>query len=699
MTQRKFPYPSAPANVPASITDPSLAFKKQVSGVMGSILFFLVVYIVLFLCALGLVAASIAGGIAIMGALRGLYGILIGIGLIGVGIMVMIFLVKFLFAVTRFDRSDSFEITEEEQPQLFAFIRTLTTETQTVFPKRIYISPDVNACVFYDSSFWSMFLPIKKNLQIGLGLVNALNLSEFKAVMAHEFGHFSQRSMKLGSFVYQVNRVIYNMLYQNSSYGNILQGWANINGVFAFFASITVRIIQGIQWVLRQVYSIVNKNYMSLSREMEFHADAVAASVSGGNNLVNALRRIELAGVGYNVVIEKYQDLLKEKKLGKNLYPDQRIVLHQLAKENQLQLEEDLPVVDSKSFESQQFSRVNFKDQWASHPTTDEREKHLKSLNVDVPADTQSAWVLFENRQSLQESATDKIFEAVDQTELVRIDNRAFAEVYGRDESFYNLPEKFNGFYHGREITLLDEVDIHPLDPSSGYDYQKIFNSDNAQLIKKINGAVNDIELLKAIAEKQIETKSFDFEGKKYHYSEATALQQKIESEKKLWEDELASLDKLAVQFNLSEALNQSQASADALKQKYVDYFNGRKESNAYLEQVNKMLGELRPIFAGETQPIETINSQIDHLKNESEPAFKAVLNKWLKEGVFSQNPVLAGKIEAFLQANYAYFSGTSFFENELSDLYNLINDVWGERFKYQFAIFKALVERHPEQK
>jgi Zn-dependent protease with chaperone function len=37
-----------------------------------------------------------------------------------------------------------------------------------------------------------MFLPIKKNLQIGLGLVNSLNVSEFKAVMAHEFGHFTQ---------------------------------------------------------------------------------------------------------------------------------------------------------------------------------------------------------------------------------------------------------------------------------------------------------------------------------------------------------------------------------------------------------------------------------------------------------------------------------------------------------------------------
>src|SRR5688572_17166397 len=150
-----------------------------------------------------------------------------------------------------------------------------------------------------------MFLPTKKNLQIGLGLVNAVNVSEFKAVMAHEFGHFSQRSMKLGSFVYNVNRVIYNMLFENTSYGRSLEKWGSMHFLFAIFATITAAIVRAIQYVLRQMYGLINKNYMSLSREMEFHADAVAASVSGSDNCISALRRIELAGNAYGVLIEK----------------------------------------------------------------------------------------------------------------------------------------------------------------------------------------------------------------------------------------------------------------------------------------------------------------------------------------------------------------------------------------------------------
>src|SRR5688572_8351939 len=131
-----------------------------------------------------------------------------------------------------------------------------------------------------------MFLPTKKNLQIGLGLVNAVNISEFKAILAHEFGHFSQRSMKLGSYVYNVNKIIYNMLYDNRTYGKALEGFANVSGYFAIFANLTSWIISGIQSILQQVYGVVNKSYMSLSRQMEFHADSVAAYVSGGDHLV-----------------------------------------------------------------------------------------------------------------------------------------------------------------------------------------------------------------------------------------------------------------------------------------------------------------------------------------------------------------------------------------------------------------------------
>jgi Zn-dependent protease with chaperone function len=128
-----------------------------------------------------------------------IFMVIVGLGLMCLGISVIYFLIKFIFVRSKDENASRVEITENQQPRLFAFIRQLSKETHTPFPKKIFISPDFNACVFYNSGFRSMFLPVRKNLEIGLGLVNSINASELKAVIAHEFGHFSQRSMKLGS--------------------------------------------------------------------------------------------------------------------------------------------------------------------------------------------------------------------------------------------------------------------------------------------------------------------------------------------------------------------------------------------------------------------------------------------------------------------------------------------------------------------
>ena len=149
------------------------------------------------------------------------------------------FLIKFLFKSHKVERSHFLEIHKEDEPKLFGMIEEIVQSVGTQFPKKVYLSPDVNAGVFYDSSFWSMFLPIRKNLNIGLGLVNTITEQELKSILSHEFGHFSQSSMKLGSYVYNVNQIIFNLLYNNQSYDKMLMAWANANGFLGFFVAFT----------------------------------------------------------------------------------------------------------------------------------------------------------------------------------------------------------------------------------------------------------------------------------------------------------------------------------------------------------------------------------------------------------------------------------------------------------------------------
>ena len=298
------------------------------------------------------------------------------------GVMVLIFLVKFIFNRRKVDRSNMMEIKEKDHPQLFDFIKRINKETDTKFPKKIYLTQDVNAAVFFDSTLLSMFFPVRKNLMIGLGLVNVVNVSELKAIIAHEFGHFSQKSMKLGSYVYNVNHVIHDMLYNNDSYGNLLDKWAHMSGIFAIFANITIGIVRAIQAVLQATYRVVQKSYSGLSQQMEFHADTVAAYVSGSAPLITSLYRLEAADLAYNNLFSKYNQWAAQSIKPDNLYPQFTQVMHHFANVFKIPVENGLPQVTEDSLQYFNQSKLVIKNQWASHPSTEDRAAHLNSLGL-----------------------------------------------------------------------------------------------------------------------------------------------------------------------------------------------------------------------------------------------------------------------------------------------------------------------------
>src|SRR5205823_3701652 len=86
-----------------------------------------------------------------------------------------------------------------------------------------FIVPDVNAAVVTHTGFASLFWPTGKDLLIGLGLVNMLNLSEFKSVLAHEFGHFAQRSTRLSGYVYTILNLFQGMVFARDWFDDALE--------------------------------------------------------------------------------------------------------------------------------------------------------------------------------------------------------------------------------------------------------------------------------------------------------------------------------------------------------------------------------------------------------------------------------------------------------------------------------------------
>ena len=192
-------------------------FKKQTVKAILSILFFILVYLIMVVVAIELMILCVWGGIMLIVAFPRFITLLIGLGLASLGILVLFFLLKFIFKSHKVDQSGLIEVNETDEPALFSLIRDVATNVGTRFPKKVYLSSDVNAGVFYNHNFWSMFFPVRKNLRIGMGLINTTSEIELKAILAHEFGHFSQKTMAVGSYIYNVNQIIYNMLYDGKN--------------------------------------------------------------------------------------------------------------------------------------------------------------------------------------------------------------------------------------------------------------------------------------------------------------------------------------------------------------------------------------------------------------------------------------------------------------------------------------------------
>ncbi|MRG47219.1 M48 family metalloprotease [Chitinophaga sp. SYP-B3965] len=656
-------YPPNPLNVSPELTAPAASFKKQVFKVIGAIFLFCLVYLLLLALAVGLAAACIFAGIFLITSLPKFITILIGLGIIGLGVMVIIFLVKFVFAKQNAEKPERLQVFENEHPALFAFIRQLTKDTNTPMPKKIFLVPDVNAAVFYNSSFWSMFLPVKKNLEIGLGLVNVLNLSEFKMVLAHEFGHFSQSSMKLGSYVFTMNKAIYNMLYQNDGYDKALQGWADIHGIFAIMAAITVWIARGIQKVLRDMYGVINLQYMSLSREMEFHADAVAVSVTGSNIATSAMRRIEYVGHGMTYCINKTGELAEKNAALQNMFEMQREVNLYFANVHTIEVENGLPAISNEYLASFTNSRLKYKDQWATHPSMDEREERFQAARVDNTPDHRSPWILFSDPAALEEKMTQHYF-AINYPNVEvkeRMDSVTMIQKLKEHNGLYQFPTDFNEFYDNRTFQKIEEGRTVQI-PAT---FAELYAPEVVNRVKRYFRNQIDLAYLKAIERKELDVKYFQFDQSHYNRKEAEKVITDLEKEVNEGGEWLMDIDYAAYLFHL-------QKDAD-LSKVYAEIVALQEEKTAFEAISEKITNRISYIYRVQQFTIEGLRSELGALKDEEQP-FKDHLDKLLRSGIVvpAIDDTFQTDASAFLEKSISYIVDDQARGTEIVALFNL---------------------------
>ena len=672
----------------------SADFKNNLTKAIFSIVFFIVVYLILFLTGSLISLFAIFLGFIMMSDNLGFITIMLGLGVIGMGIMVFIFLIKFIFKRNIVDRSHLIEIKAADEPRLFALLQEIVDETHTQFPKKVYLSSSVNAGVFYNSSFWSMFFPVRKNLEIGLGLVNGVSEAELKAILAHEFGHFSQGSMKVGSYVYHVNQVLYNLLYENGTFNLWLQRWGSISVYFGIFIWLGSQFIKVVQWILGKIYDLVNLSYMGLSRVMEFHADEVAARVVGSEPMITGLSRLEFLDTVFSDVLDHYGSKIAACIKTQNVYPQHRFVMQFLAKTYKYPIQNELPQIDSNNNPYNK-SKLVINNQWASHPDTSDRVKALKTLGIPATAlEQQPADHLFEQLPLWQTQLTQILFKGVDyQTTPQDEDLPSFQEDYLANYEKNSFSNFYNGYYDQyNPVNLeLDELlapaDTTDLAPSGSV----LFGPSTIDLMYGASALENDLALLESIRKREYVVKTLDYAGEKYKLREIPQLIVRLQQELDGVKTKIKTQD-LAI-FRYFYALAQKTSGAETLVQHYKTLIEYNR-SFAEKQQLGREL-QFRVQFIQEETPFKVIENNL-RLFQEWEEKLKTALAQMLEEPIYQAalSPELRAYFQQYCEKQWQYFIHPAYDDDALAVLFACINGYGRVLLDTYFNLKKDLLNR-----
>ncbi len=453
----KIPYPPTPDDVPDELTDRPPDLVRQEWFLLAGLMAFLVLYI----------SAVLLFGFATLWCVLniGRYHVFSFTGIVLFG-LTFLMLVKNLFRHVEPEFTEfKIELKERDQPRLHAFVRRLCEETGAEEPRAIWVIPDVNASAVCPLRLKHLFVAPKYELCLGLGLINCLNLSEFKSVVAHELGHFTQ-----GGFVHNygmaVRGIVGNILHGSDWFDAFVQWLKNCGGPMAILG----HTLGAMLWLLRAItaglFNLIARQEFQIARAHEFHADLVGASVAGSDAAVLGLFKTKHADDFFNYALDELRRAADHKLYTSDLYFHQHAIADIYRKKKKEPKKGIPPAIDGPKggrkvqvFDPDDEEDGNPEDY---HPSGYEREENVKNDFIEAPMDTRSPWLLFDDPADIRGRMTQRFYRVVYKTgkNAATADPRKVQKFIDEENAETTYDAKYEGSYDDR---IIDPGDLDEL--------------------------------------------------------------------------------------------------------------------------------------------------------------------------------------------------------------------------------------------
>jgi len=289
-----------------------------------------------------------------------------------VGIITTFFLFKPLLS-RRPKEEEALTLSETDAPTLHAFVRRLCTVLRAPMPSRIEVDLQVNASARLRRP-WLSLVTSDLSLRIGLPLVAGMNVRQLSGVLAHEFGHFTQRlGMRLYFLIESIRYWFARVAYERDQWDEWLEetqrggGWRT--KLILAIASGTVYVSRAL---LRGLFHAGNWVSAWFSRQMEFDADRVQAALVGGGTVEEVLREIRVLSGSAESAWTTMSRGWHQRRVGDDYIPVLRYRNAAVTEEDRARVAE--------------YAREEEAERGSTHPTFLQRVENVKGMEGILPA-------------------------------------------------------------------------------------------------------------------------------------------------------------------------------------------------------------------------------------------------------------------------------------------------------------------------
>ena len=170
-------------------------------------------------------------------------------------------------------------------PRLFADIDRIAAALHEPLPREVYLIGEPNVWVADRGGV--MGFGSRRVMGLGLPLLGALNVSQFRAILAHEFAHYYGGDTKLGPWLHRTQMAMIRTFRNMGSVGTAMR---------VAIMAVLYRVVFGI---LKWYWLLFLRAINFVSRRQEFRADELACIVAGPQPLMSGLRIVHGAGMAW----------------------------------------------------------------------------------------------------------------------------------------------------------------------------------------------------------------------------------------------------------------------------------------------------------------------------------------------------------------------------------------------------------------